>query len=109
MTNMLDVEIPDSVRTRLATKEDVLPVYVRGNGMLPIYRDGDCLLVSSSCSLKVGDRVVAKTARGAFIGGTLLYQSAEKLAIAAYSTSRRDHVLARDEIGYLGRVLWASQ
>jgi len=48
---------------RIATRLEIT-----GDSMLPVYRDGDRILVSPQGSLRRGDRVVAKTHAGEVMG-----------------------------------------
>ena len=109
MNLITQLKMPIPMAQYLGSHEDVVPIVVRGNSMLPVFRHGDCLLVDPSGSLKIGDRVVARDIGGAIVGGTLLYRNEERIEIAAYSTSKRDSVLKAEEISFLGRVMWASQ
>ena len=44
--------------------ENVYALKVTGDSMLPLYRDGDTIIVSPTAPCRQGDRVVVKTARG---------------------------------------------
>jgi phage repressor protein C with HTH and peptisase S24 domain len=45
-------------------QEKVFALEVTGDSMLPLYRDGDVLIVSPTASVRKGDRVVVRTTGG---------------------------------------------
>lgn len=88
---------------------DLRTIVVFGNAMLPHYRHGDRLIVSETAPLRPGDRVLVQTARNATIGGTLVRRDHKSIVLTAVGQSRRDVVIDRSEVGFLGRIIWASQ
>ena len=84
-------------------------VTVEGNSMMPLYRHGDRLIVSDQIPISVGDRIIVETSTDGTLGGTLLYQGANCIALMLGGKSRRDVLVRPDEIKYLGRIVWASQ
>lgn len=89
--------------------QDARTIEVFGNGMLPLYRHGDRLIVSESAPLRVGDRVVMRTAGFGITGGTLVHRDNRAIAIHQGGRARRDLLVPVAEVEYLGRVIWASQ
>lgn len=109
MNLLSNFKLPLPLCQHLSGQENVVPVVVHGNDMLPVFRHGDCLLVDLAGSLKIGDRVVAKDVNGAILGGTLLSHNETRVDIAPYSASKRGLILKSGEYSFLGRVIWASQ
>ena len=102
----------------ISQQEDALPmpvpqdartIEVFGNGMLPLYRHGDRLIVSESAPLRVGDRVIMRTVSFGITGGTLVHRDKRAIAIHQGGRARRDLLVPVAEVEFLGRVIWASQ
>lgn len=63
-----------------ARKEDaVYALEVSGDSMLPLYRDGDIIIVSPGASLRKGDRVVVKTRDGEVMAKMLARRSSRQI------------------------------
>lgn len=84
-------------------------VEVFGNGMLPLYRHGDRLVVSEEAALRAGDRIIAETRSGVVLAGTLIHRDTSAVLVARGSALRRDMRIDARDIKALARVLWASQ
>jgi phage repressor protein C with HTH and peptisase S24 domain len=82
---------------------------VRGEGMLPIYRDGDLLVVSPVASIRRHDRVVLRTAAGSLIAGGLLRRTAQRIELAPFTQGAGTRVFSIKEVAWLARVLWVGQ
>jgi phage repressor protein C with HTH and peptisase S24 domain len=82
---------------------------VFGNGMLPLYRHGDQLIVSEVAPIKIGDRVLLQTTGEGTLAGTLIHRDGKVIVISLSGGSRKDHVVTVSEVAFLGRVIWASQ
>lgn len=82
---------------------------ISGDSMLPLYRDGDKIIVSPAARVRVGDRVVAKTQDGEILAKLLTRQSAELVELTSLNTAYPSRVLAPEEIVFMARIIWASQ
>lgn len=82
---------------------------VRGDHLMPVYRDGDLLVVSPEASIRRRDRVVLKTKAGAVAAGVLERRTAQRLEIARFGQNREMEVLSLVDIAWLARILWVSQ
>jgi phage repressor protein C with HTH and peptisase S24 domain len=82
---------------------------VRGDGMLPIYRDGDLLVLSPVASIRRHDRIVLRTTAGALIAGLLLRRTAQRVELAAFAEGAGTRVFPVKEVAWLARILWVSQ
>ena len=58
---------------------------VSGDSMLPLYRDGDIIIVSPTARIRRGDRVVVKTADGEVMAKILKRQSTAELELASFN------------------------
>jgi phage repressor protein C with HTH and peptisase S24 domain len=82
---------------------------VRGDSLMPIYRDGDVLVVSPEASIRRRDRVVLKTKAGAVAAGVLERRTAQRLEIARFGQDREMQLLSLAEVAWLARIVWVSQ
>jgi phage repressor protein C with HTH and peptisase S24 domain len=82
---------------------------VRGDGMLPIYRDGDLLVISPMASIRRHDRVVLRMAAGALVAGGLLRRTAQRIELAPFSQGAGARVFSISDVAWLARVLWVGQ
>ena len=82
---------------------------VRGDAMLPTYRDGDLLVLSPVANVRRHDRVVLRTAGNALLAGVLVRRTAQKIELASFAEATSVQTFAIREVAWLARVLWVSQ
>jgi len=82
---------------------------ITGDSMLPVYRDGDRVVVSPSGSLRRGDRVVAKTHAGEVMAKQLGRMTAQRIELKSFNPAFEDRNFALGEIAFVHRIIWASQ
>ena len=82
---------------------------ITGESMLPVYRDGDRILVSPSASLRRGDRVVVKTHAGEVMAKQLSRMTAQRIELKSFNPAFEDRGFALTEIAFAHRIIWASQ
>jgi phage repressor protein C with HTH and peptisase S24 domain len=82
---------------------------IGGDGMEPVYRDGDIIVVSPQASVRRGDRVVVKTRAGEVLVMRLSRQSARRAELNTLNGAASERILDIDEIVWMSRILWASQ
>ena len=77
--------------------------------MLPVYRDGDRIVVSPSASVRRGDRVVVRTAKGEVMVKQLRRMSARRIELQSFNPSFEDRVFELAEVSFIHRIIWSSQ
>ena len=82
---------------------------ITGESMLPVYRDGDRIMVSPSGSLRRGDRVVVKTHAGEVLAKSLGRMTAQRIELKSFNPAFEDRSFALSEIAFVHRIIWASQ
>lgn len=82
---------------------------VSGNGMEPLYRQGDRLIVSPGAPIKIGDRLVLKTTDGEVMAKILAGKSAATVELASFDPAQSDLVFPRKRIAWMHRIVWVSQ
>ena len=77
--------------------------------MVPLYREGDVLLVSRSEQVRRGDRVVVRTLEGEVMAKVLQRRTPNVVELKSVNPDHETRVLAPDEIDWIARIVWASQ
>jgi phage repressor protein C with HTH and peptisase S24 domain len=82
---------------------------VHGDAMAPTYRDGDLLIVSPAANIRRHDRVLLKPAKGDLAAGLLLRRTAQRIELAPFASGQDTMRFAIGDVGWLARIVWASQ
>ena len=82
---------------------------ITGESMLPVYRDGDRIVVSPSASVRRGDRVVVRTLKGEVMVKQLRRMSARRIELQSFNPSFDDRAFELSEVGFIHRIIWSSQ
>ncbi|MDR3521916.1 MAG: helix-turn-helix transcriptional regulator [Acidocella sp.] len=82
---------------------------VAGTSMEPVYRDGDSIIVSPAAPVRVGDRVVARSAEGAVMAKLLTRRTSSKIELTSLNPAFPVLGFAVSEILWMHRIIWASQ
>jgi phage repressor protein C with HTH and peptisase S24 domain len=89
--------------------ERLYALEITGDSMLPLYRDGDTIIVSPGATVRRGDRVVVRTLEGEVMAKILKRQTAKTVELASLNPDHADRQLALADIAFIARVMWASQ
>ena len=98
-----DIAFPEIADTHCYALE------ITGHSMLPVYRDGDRILVSPQGSLRRGDRVVVKTHAGEVMAKQLGRMTAQRVELKSFNPAFEDRSFGLSEIAFVHRIIWASQ
>jgi phage repressor protein C with HTH and peptisase S24 domain len=82
---------------------------VQGDSMLPLYRDGDVLIVRQETNPRIGDRVVVKTTGGEVMAKVLERRSAAQIELRSLHPEHANRQVALGDIDWIARIVWASQ
>lgn len=99
----------DVVEFPASREEAVYALEVSGDSMLPLYRDGDTLIVSPSASIRRGDRVVVKTKEGEVMAKILQRQTLRNIELLSFNPEHPNRIFESHQIEWIARVIWASQ
>jgi phage repressor protein C with HTH and peptisase S24 domain len=99
----------DEVRLPTAGEDGTYALEVTGDSMLPLYRDGDVILVSPTAQLRRGDRVVARTREGEVMVKVLHRQTPKLIELHSLNPEHPNRVFQTSEIEWVARIVWASQ
>jgi phage repressor protein C with HTH and peptisase S24 domain len=97
------VELPAEVR------DGAFALQVQGDSMLPLYRDGDKLVVEPAAPVRRGDRVVVKTASGEVMAKVLSRRTAEKIELLSLNEAHPARTIPSKDVEWIARIVWASQ
>ena len=89
--------------------DSIYALEVSGDSMLPLYRDGDVLIVAPNASVRKGDRVVVKTLEGEVMAKILQRKTASVIELASLNKEYEDRVFKMKELEWIARIVWASQ
>lgn len=82
---------------------------ISDDALAPVYRDGDIILVSAGAPIRKGDRVVVKTKAGEMAVATLKRRTAKALDLQPLDVSQSERTMAISDVGWIARIVWASQ
>ena len=89
------------------SRRDMVGFRVEGGSMMPLYRDGDTLVVALNDPVSPGDRVVVRNHEGDVLVKEL---ACDRDGIVLVTPGRHEGVvLARDAVAWMARIRWVSQ
>jgi phage repressor protein C with HTH and peptisase S24 domain len=99
----------DLVETPAGAREGAYALQVQGDSMLPLYRDGDRLVVDPTASIRRGDRVVVKTQGGEVMAKVLERQTTRSIELVSLNPEHPVRTIPMAEVEWVARIVWASQ
>jgi phage repressor protein C with HTH and peptisase S24 domain len=99
----------DQVQMPIAGDPGVYALEVTGESMLPLYRDGDRIVVSRNEQVRRGDRVVVKTRDGEVMAKILARQTANVVELHSLNPAHAPRLIDMKDIEWIARIIWASQ
>ncbi len=98
-----EVEVPGVTDTTAYALE------ITGDSMMPVYREGDTIVVSPGATIRKGDRVVVRTSDGQVMAKILQKQSARSIELASFNEEHPVKTLDAKNVDWMARIIWASQ
>ncbi len=99
----------DLVELPARSTEGAYALQVQGDSMLPLYRDGDVLIVEPGAPVRKGDRVVVKTSGGEVMAKVLERRTAGAVLLVSLNPAHPARNVPLTEIEWMARIVWASQ
>jgi phage repressor protein C with HTH and peptisase S24 domain len=99
----------DEVRLPNPDDPGVYALEVMGDSMLPLYRDGDRIVVSRNEQVRRGDRVVVKTRDGEVMAKVLARQTANMVELHSLNPAHPPRLIDMKDVEWIARIIWASQ
>lgn len=99
----------DAVTFPAADTKEIFAIEVQGSSMLPLYRDGDTLIVEPGAEVRKGDRVVVKTKDGEVLAKLLARKTTKQVELLSLNPEHPNRQFDMAEIEWIARIIWASQ
>ena len=99
----------DQVHLPAPNERGVYALEVAGDSMLPLYRDGDRLVVSLNEQVRRGDRVVVRSKSGEVMAKVLARQTANVIELHSLNPLHPPRLLDMKDVEWIARIIWASQ
>jgi len=99
----------DQIEFPSNANDNVFALEVSGDSMLPLYRDGDTIIVARDMTCRKGDRIVVKTNDGEVMAKVLQKKTGRTVDLASLNPAHKNRTLAMRDIEWMGRIIWASQ
>jgi phage repressor protein C with HTH and peptisase S24 domain len=99
----------DEVELPATADPNAYALTISGDSMEPVFRAGDSIIVSPAAPIRVGDRIVARTAEGAVMAKLLIRRTASRIELASLNPAYPDLRFTTAEIVWMHRIIWASQ
>ena len=92
-----------------AQKAGCYALEVQGESMMPLYRDGDVLIVEPGAQVRRGDRVVVRTREAEVMAKVLIRQTPKTIELMSLNPEHPGRTLDMAEVDWIARIIWASQ
>jgi len=99
----------DAVEFPRQDQDNIYALEIQGDSMLPLYRDGDRIIVSPTSSVRRGDRVVVRTTDGEVMAKILARKTARVLEVESLNPDHQNRVFELAQVDWVARIIWASQ
>ncbi|TIN08046.1 helix-turn-helix transcriptional regulator [Mesorhizobium sp.] len=99
----------DLIELPARATETSYALQVQGDSMLPLYRNGDVLIVEPGAATRKGDRVVVKTNAGEVMAKVLDRQTAKSIMLVSLNPDHPDREIPMRDVEWVARIVWASQ
>ncbi|MYZ49617.1 helix-turn-helix transcriptional regulator [Rhizobiales bacterium L72] len=99
----------DEVPFPAVRDESAYALSVTGDSMLPVYRDGDTIIVSPTAEIRSGDRVVVRTAEGEVMAKVLKRKTTRVIELESLNPEHPSRTVPLRDVAWIARILWASQ
>lgn len=99
----------DEVELPVMDREGIYALEVSGDSMLPLYRDGDVVIVSTDEPVRRGDRVVVRTGEGEVMAKILKRETAKTIELQSLNVEHPDRIFDRRAVTFIHRIIWVRQ
>ena len=82
---------------------------IAGDGMAPVYRDGDVIIVAPHANIRRGDRVVARGHDGSVMAKVLRRRTARRYELVSFVSDQDTVSLSVGDVEWIARIVWVSQ
>jgi len=89
--------------------EHAYALEITGDSMLPVYRDGDRVVVSPSANVRRGDRVLVRTNAGEVMAKQLSRLTAQRIELQSFNPAYETRGFDLVDVTFMHRIVWSSQ
>lgn len=91
-------------------RDSLLSLRITGDSMVPLYREGDKVIVDREATdIRKGDRVVVRTTGGETLAKEVSALTARAVTLASINPLYDPRTIPRRDVLWMGRILWVSQ
>lgn len=87
----------------------IYALQIQGESMLPLYRDGDVLIVEPGAQIRRYDRVVVRTKEGEVMAKVLIRQTPKTIELLSLNPEHPNRLFDVADLDWMARIIWASQ
>ncbi|MBB98124.1 MAG: DNA-binding protein [Rhodobacteraceae bacterium] len=84
-------------------------IRVCGDALLPLYRDGDIVVVSPAARIRKGDRVLLRLTDGTLLAHVYERRTRARIHVRSLLEDAEIVSFAGPEVDWVARIIWASQ
>jgi len=99
----------DEIDVPGVTDPNAYALEITGDSMMPVYREGDIIIVSPAATVRKGDRVVVRLNDGQVMAKIMQRQTSKTLELASFNPNHATKTLDMQDVDWIGRIMWASQ
>ena len=92
-----------------ATDELAFALEITGRAFEPVFHEGDRIILSPAEKPRRGDRVAVRTNGGEVLVKKLGQEGAQKIELLSFNPDEPPTTLARKDVSWVYRIIWASQ
>lgn len=91
-------------------RDSLLSLRITGDSMVPLYREGDKVIVDrEATNIRKGDRVVVRTTGGETLAKEVSALTARAVTLSSINPVYEPRTIPRRDVLWMGRILWVSQ
>lgn len=99
----------DQIESPAHLSDTAYALEVVGDALLPLYRNGDIIIIDPQADMDKGSRVIAKTKKGEVFAKILEKKSNSVIVFKSVDNNDVTLRFAPGELEWMARILWASQ
>lgn len=99
----------DAIQLPELDDQQTYALEVSGDSMLPLYRDGDIIVVSPGAQIRRHDRVVVRTRSGEVLAKVLQRRTNDHVELHSLNAEHPNRKIALSDVDWIARIVWASQ
>ncbi|AGA64118.1 Phage repressor [Liberibacter crescens BT-1] len=87
----------------------IYAIQIQDDSMLPLYRNGDTLILNAAAQVNSGDRILIKPKEGDVSAKILINRNERSVDLIPLNSFNPIHTINMKDIEWIARIVWASQ